>query len=359
MHGIDTLGRLDADAGLLRLRLDALNRQLATGRRAEAPGDLSPHLPRVAELRAEAARRDTYGAAIGEALGRAQATQGALDRLSDIAREFGADVAAKLGAHDPASIPLAAERARAALVEVGHLLNTRHAGEYLFGGSDSANPPVPAPDGLPASGFAARIATAVAALGSGGGGGSAAAVGAATRAAAASDAPGTTPFSAFLSSGPGLAEPRRSVPAEDGALVPYGIAANRNAAAASTGETTGSWARDLLRGLAGIAALTPAQAAASPADFTAFAAVLRDGLRSATDALADEAGALGLAEARLEKAQRRHAEANTALRTQLAGIEEVDLAEVLTRLKATETTLQASYGAIGRLGDLTLARFLR
>jgi hypothetical protein len=60
------------------------------------------------------------------------------------------------------------------------------------------------------------------------------------------------------------------------------VPANRNAAAASGGETTGSWARDLLRGLASIAALTPAQAAASPADFAAFAGVVRDGLRSAT-----------------------------------------------------------------------------
>ncbi|CAA9215862.1 MAG: hypothetical protein AVDCRST_MAG04-374, partial [uncultured Acetobacteraceae bacterium] len=198
-----------------------------------------------------------------------------------------------------------------------------------------------------------QIASAVATLG----GGNAAAVGAATRAAAASDAAGTTPFSAFLSD-PGLAEPRRGVPAEDGALVPYGVAANRNAAAVSSGETTGSWARDLLRGLASVAALTPAQAA-SPAEFAAFAAVVRDGFRSASNALADEAGALGFTEARLEEAQRRHADANTALEAQLAAIEEVDLAEVLTRLKATETTLQASYGAIGRLGDLTLARFLR
>lgn len=355
MRGIDTLGRLDSDAGLLRLRLDALNRQLATGRRAEAPGDLAPHLPRVAELRAEAARRDTYGAAIGEALGRAQATQGALRRLSDIAREFGNGVAMKLDPTDPASIPLAAARARAALVEVGHILNERHAGEHLFGGSDSANPPVPAPEGLPASGFAAQIAAAVATLG----GGNAAGVAAATRAAASSDAAGTTPFSAFLSSGAGSTEPRRGVPADDGAIVPYGIAANRNAAAASAGETTGSWARDLLRGLASIAALTPAQAAASPADFAEFAAAVRGGLRSATDALANEAGALGFTEARLEGARRRHAETNTALQAQLAAVEEVDLAEVLTRLRATETTLQASYSAIGRLGGLTLANFLR
>lgn len=354
MRGIDTLGRLDADAGLLRLRLDTLNRQLATGRRAEAPGDLAPHGPRVAELRAEAARRGAYGAAVGEALGRAEATQGALSRLSAIASEFADGVAMKLSPKDAETIPLAAARARSALVEVGHLLNSRQGGEYLFGGSDSANPPVPSPDGLPASGFAAQIAAAVSTLGDG----NAAGVGAATRAAAASDAAGTTPFSAFLSSGPGSTEPRRGVPAEDGALVPYGIAANRNAAAVSSGETTGSWARDLLRGLASIAALTPAQAA-SPADFEAFAAVVRAGLRSASDALADEAGALGFTEARLEGTRRRHADADTALQAQLAGIEEVDLAEVLTRLKATETTLQASYGAIGRLGDLTLARFLR
>jgi flagellar hook-associated protein 3 FlgL len=355
MRGIDTLGRLDADAGLLRLRLDALNRQLATGRRAEAPGDLAPDLPRVAELRAEASRRDTYGAAIGEALGRAGATQGALGRLSAIAREFAEDVAMKLNPNDAEAIPLAAARARIALVEVGHILNTQQGGEYLFGGSDLANPPVPAPDALPTSGFASQIAAAVATLG----GGNAAAVGAATRAAAASNAAGTTPFSAFLSSGPGAAEPRRGVPAEDGSLVRYGVSANRNAAAVSGGETTGSWARDLLRGLASIAALTPAQAAASPADFTAFAGTVRAGLRSASNALADEAGALGFTEARLEDAKARHAEANTALDAQLAAIEEVDLAEVLTRLKATETTLQASYGAIGRLGSLTLAQFLR
>ncbi len=57
--------------------------------------------------------------------------------------------------------------------------------------------------------------------------------------------------------------------------------------------------------------------------------------------------------------RRRHEEANTALAEQLAAIEEVDLAEVLTRLQATETTLQASYAATGRLGGLTLAQFLR
>jgi flagellin-like hook-associated protein FlgL len=240
------------------------------------------------------------------------------------------------------------------MVEVGHLLNSRSNGEYLFGGSDVANPPVPDPEGLPGSGMAQRIAASVATLG----GGNAAAVAAATKAAAVDDAAGVTPFSAFLSDpAAGLSEPRRSVPAGDGQAVPYGIAANRNGGAASTGETTGSWARDLLRGLASLAALGPAQAA-SPADFRALSDSIRQGLKSAADGLADEQGALGLTEQRLQAAQARHASVTDTLKAQLSDIEEVDLASTLTRLQATRTALEASYTAIGNLSSLTLTRYL-
>lgn len=355
MGGINLLGRLDADTAMLRLRLQVLTRQLGTGQRAEAPGDLAPQLPRALQLRAEAARRDTYGTAIGEALGRTQAMQQALNRLTEIAREFGEGAAMKLEPTDPQSIPLTAENARKALVEVGHLLNAQYAGEYLFAGSDFGNPPVPDPEGLPGSGFAMQIAAAVGSLG----GGNAAAVANATRAAAMDDSAGVTPFSAFLSDpATGLSEPRRSVPAEDGTLVPYGIPANRNAAARSGGETTGSWARDLLRGLASLAALTPAQTA-SPQDFRDLAATIRNGLKSAINALADESGALGLTEARLEGLRKRHEAVQTTLQAQLSDIQEVDMAEVMSRLQATRTTLEASYAAIGRIGALSLAQFLR
>ncbi len=355
MAGIDMVGRLDADAALLRLRLQGLTRQMSTGQQTDAPGDLAPQLPRALSLQAEIGRRDAFSDAIGQAQGRAAVTQAALRRLGEIAREFGDGVSLKLDPLAPLSIPLAAARARAAMVEVGQLLNTRHDGEYLFGGSDFGNPPVPDPNGLPSGGMAAQIAAAVATLG----GGNAAVVAAATGAAAAADTAGVTPFSAFLSDpATGLAEPRRSVPAEDGVLAAYGISANRNVAAASAGETTGSWARDLLRGLASLAALTPAQTA-SPADFWDFAGTIRDGLQSAGRALADEAGALGLTEARFDGLRSRHADVTITLRAQLGSIVEVDLAAVLTRLQSTKATLEASYNMLGRLGELTLTRFLR
>lgn len=354
MSGVGMLGRLEADTAALRLRLETLTRQVSTGRRAEAQGDLAPDLPRALTLRAEIGRREAYGAAIGEALTRTQATQQVMRRLGEIAREFADQVAIRLDPNDTGTLGMVATRARAAMVEVGQLLNSQSAGEYLFGGSDYGRPPVPDPEGLPAGGLAAGIAAAIAGLGPG----NAAAVADQTRALAMDDGAGVTPFSAFLSDpDTGLAEPRRSVPAGDGLLVPYGLFANRNAAAASTGETTGSWARDLLRGLASLAALTPASAA-SPPDFRALAGTIRDGLRSARDAIADEAGALGQTEARLEAARERHSVLTDAMEAQLADIEEVDLAATLTRLQATRTALEASYTAIGRLGTLSLARFL-
>jgi flagellin-like hook-associated protein FlgL len=355
MARIDLLGRLDADAAVLRARLQALTRQVTSGLRTDAPGDLAPQMPRALDLRAEIDRRDTYSSTIGLALSRGTAAQQALARLSEIAREFGSDVAMKLDPNDPEALGFAASRARAAMVEVGQLLNTRHGGEYLFGGTDFANPPVPDPYGLPSGGLASQIAGAIGTLGPG----NAATVAAATLAAAQDDSTGTTPFSAFVSDpAQGLGEPRRSVPSADGTATEVGLFANRNAAAASTGETTGSWARDLLRGLASIAALGPAQTA-SQADFRALSETIRDGLQSAARALADEQGALGLTEQRLEGVRTRHGAMRDALQVQLAGIEEIDLAATLTRLQSTRTMLEASYNAIGVLGTLSLTRFLR
>jgi flagellin-like hook-associated protein FlgL len=143
MTSISLLGRLETDSAALRLRLEQLTRQASTGRKTDAIGDLAPQLPRALTLRGEIGRREAYGSAIGEALGRATTTGAALQRLSTIAGDFANGVAMKLDPNDPGSLSLVAARARAAMVEVGQLLNSRSNGEYLFGGSDFANPPVP------------------------------------------------------------------------------------------------------------------------------------------------------------------------------------------------------------------------
>jgi flagellin-like hook-associated protein FlgL len=353
MNGIGSIGRLDHGAAALRAKLDVLTRQVSDGRKGPGYGDIAPEARRAVDLRADIARREAWQGTISRALARSDVTQEALGRLSDIATQFYTE-AIRMDGTSGVRISAVAAQARAAMEEVANLLNERYAGEYIFGGTDSANPPVPDPRNIMASGLATDIAAAVAGLG----GGNAAAVAAATLASAQSDAAGTTPFSAFLSDpAQGLGEARRAVPAADGERVEYGVLANRNAAATSEGETTGSWARDILRALAGFAALDPAQAQLG-ADFTDFVATLREGMRSAIDALGEERGALGAVEQRLETTARRHAEVNVALTGQVAAIEEVDMAETISRLQATQTQLEASYRAISITSGLTLTRFL-
>lgn len=354
MAGIGLIGRLDVGSAMLRARLEVLTRQLADGRKGPGYGDMAPEARRAIDLRGEIARRGTWGGTISRALARTEVAQNALSRMSAIATQFYQE-AIRLDGTSGARISAVAAQARAAMEEFANLLNERHAGEYVFGGSDGANPPIPDPTAIASSGMATDIAAAVAGLG----GGNASAVAAATLAAASSDAAGITPFSAFLSDpAQGLAEPRRSVPTAEGERVAYGLFANRNAAATSEGETTGSWARDVLRGLATLAAMDPSQAALGT-DFTDLMAIVRDGLRSAIDAMGEEAGALGFTEQRLEAASVRHEEISVTLAAQLAGIEEVDLAETISRLQATQTQLEASYRAIAVVSGLTLTQFLR
>ena len=355
MAVIDMLSRLNMDAAVLRTRLTALTQQTATGLKTRELGDLGTELPRAMDLKATIQRQHSYTAALSAAASRATATQGVLGQLQGIALQFADTVAIKLDPTDKQGIIRAAGMAKDALVQVASLLNSQQGGQYLFGGTDIANPPIPDPSGIASAGFATQIATALGTLG----GGNAATVLASATTAAASNVAGVTPFSAFLSDpATGLNEPRRAVPSADAQTLAYGISANRNAAAISTGATTtGSWARDLLGGLALLANLTPASAA-SPADFRQLASGLTSWLKGAENTMAEEAGALGQAQAQITSLQAVQASTVTALTTQLAEAQEVDMAATLTRLQATQTTLQASYTAIGQLGSLTLVQFL-
>jgi flagellin-like hook-associated protein FlgL len=347
------LARITADAAALRQRMEALTRQAGDGRVGEFYGDLAPAAARSIDLKGEVARRGTYAAALDRTLGRTEVAQTTLTRLTAIAKEFSGEAIA-LNGTEATRLSAVASAARNALAEVASLLNERHAGEYLFGGSDSANPPIADPDAIATGGMAAGIIAAVQSLAPG----TAATIAASTLALAQDDSAGVTPFSAFLSDpASGGSEARRSVPAGDGEAIAWGLFANRNAQATSRGETTGSWSRDLLRGLAMLAGLSPASAQQG-SDFDALMGTIRGVFASATDALGEEAGALGQQEARMTDARGRHADMATALEKQVAAIEEVDLAATLTALQDTRTRLEASYRSIAVLGELSLARFL-
>jgi len=355
MPGIDVLTLVQTDTEALRMRLVKLTRQAATGKVSQVGGDIAPQLARAQSIGSAVSRLETYGRVIDRTLGETQASQHAMRQLQDIATRFADTTAIKLDPNDPQSLTFAASAARQALVQVGQVLNTTYQGQYIFSGTDTANPPVPNAEGLPISAFASQIAAAIGTLG----GGNAAAIAADTKTIAQSDAAGVTPFSTFVSDpATGLSEARRSIPTADGQTLTFSLFANRNANTTSSGDTTGSWARDLLRGLASIASLTPAQAA-SPQDFRDLAGKIRDGLRAARDGISNEAGALGLTEERLKTTRDNHTTMINALKGQLSDITDVDLATTLAALQQTQTALQASYTVLGRIASLTLTQFLR
>jgi flagellar hook-associated protein 3 FlgL len=174
----------------------------------------------------------------------------------------------------------------------------------------------------------------------------------ATTALAATD-PATRPFSAHLE-GPALTETRRGLQLADGERVNWGVLASQDQA----GEVTLSWGRELLRGLATLAALTTTSADQGAGYETLLATVSTD-LRAAAGGMAQERGALGAAEQRVESWRERHQDTLVALRGQLASIEDVDLAAVSAALKETELRLSASYETTASVARLSLASLLR
>ncbi|MCA3417092.1 MAG: hypothetical protein INF84_21045 [Roseomonas sp.] len=353
MTSINLTARLGLNASLLRDRITTLGEQISTGRKGSTYSTIGADAPRAMDLRAEIGRRDTYEKTIDQTLGKIRVSQDVLDRIGAVAEKFLANSAKLLGAAKPEEIQIQAGQAEAAMIEVATLLNEQFGGEYLFGGSDSRNPPIPKPLDIMKSGMGLEIKKEVGKLNAT----NVADVTTATKALAKSDAAGTTPFSAFLSTGIGKTEPRVSILGSDNDRVSYGIHANRNAAVVSSGETTESWARDLLRGLASIAGLTPEKAQLGDS-YVNFVTTVRNGLKSSVDALALERGSLGVTEARLQTIGAHHKIVSTTLRLQLSNLEEVDMAQTMTSFQTTQTQLEASYRAIGIAQQLSLTRFL-
>ena len=346
MSILATIAGMAPDQARLRSRIDVLTRQVSTGQVGQVYGDLGPQTWRAIDLRGDIGRREAYLVAAGSALGRMAVAQEALGRLETLAKDMAAEAmrARTLGA--VALEPLA-RTARSVLEEAAALMNTRHSGDPLFAGSHLARDPVPNAAGIATGPMATAIGAAVATLGAS----DANAVLAAT--AAAATAPATTPFDPWLETD-GIAEQRRALLVADGERVVWGVLPNEN----QDGQVALAWGRELLRGLATLAALTPASQAQG-AEYDALLRGVSDGLVGASRALALERGALGLAEQRVESARDRHKDLLVVIRAQLGAVEEVDLAAVTAALRQTEVRLSASYETTAMVARLSLAAILR
>jgi flagellin-like hook-associated protein FlgL len=346
MSILATIAGMAPDQARLRSRIDVLTRQVSTGQVGQVHGDLGPQARRAIDLRGDIARREAHLVATDSALGRMAVAQETLGRLETLANDV-ATAAQRARTLGTIALEPLARSARAALEEAAALMNMRHGGDPLFAGSHLTRDPVPDAASIATGPMAAAIGAAVATLGASNAG----AVLAAT-AAAATD-PATTPFDPWLETD-GIAEQRRALLVADGERVAWGVLPNEN----QDGDVTLAWGRELLRGFATLAALTPTALAQGP-EYDALLRGVSDGLAGASRALAVERGALGLAEQRVEAARDRHKDLLVLIRAQLGAVEEVDLAAVTAALRQTEMRLSASYETTAMVARLSLAALLR
>lgn len=340
------LARLIADSAATRGQVDVLSRQVATGRVADTFAGLGAGARTPLTLRPQIARSEAWRGNIEAVQGRLGQAQLSLKAMAQIASDFYADTN-KLNASDPSQTDGVAQAARLALGAMAGHLNSRSGETYVFAGKDSANPPIPDAENILTSRFVTDIRAAVRGLATNGA--------AATIAATLDTASGVSPFSAGLAALGDDAVPRVEV--GEGQYVQVGVLADRNTLAESAGDsTTGSYMRDVMRALATLGSLGSGQVTAP--GFDALVADTRASLGAAIKAMGEEAGTLGNLDAGLDARKTQLSDQEVVLKGQVSSVEEVDMAEAISRLTQTQTRLQASYQLISRSKELSLVNFL-
>lgn len=344
---------LVANSASAQQRVNQLTQQSSTGLIAGNYAGLGTGASVSLNLNPQIANLQTWQDNIASATGSMGVTQASMTQIQQIASNFYAQLN-NLNGIDTSEVDSIATSAQDALKQVAGLLDAQDGTGFVFGGADSANPPVPNPSNILSSGFYTQIAAAVANLGSAG----ASATAAATLGIAGSNAAGTSPFSAYMSQPAGALQAQiPTVQTGPGQSTQIGLLASANAAIASpAGSTTGSYMRDLMRSLATLGSLSSAQVNLS--GFNGLVQDTRTSLQGAIAAMAGDVGVLGNRQAALTATQTGLAATQTALTIQVGAAQDVDMAKTLSALTLAQTQLQASYQVISAVSGLSLAKML-
>lgn len=346
-----SIGRLLTDSATTQRQVDRLTDQASTGRIADTYAGLAGGAGTSLNLRPQINALRAWQANIDATATRMEVADSAMGAIQDIAKTLLANLN-NLNGLSAISVDAVAANARSALTDVANLLNTQAAGNYVFAGQDTANPPVPDANNILSSGFYTGIATAVAGLATNG----ATATAAATLTIAGSNAAGVSPFSTYLSRGvTSISTP--VVQTGPNQTTSVGMLASANVAVPSTGSsTTGSYMRDLMRALATIGSLSSSQM--NDPDFNELVQDTRTSMTGAISAMANDTGVMGDRLAALQDTRDQLGQTEIALSAQLDDAENVDMAATLSNLSLVRTQLQASYQLIVGVNALTLTKYL-
>jgi len=274
--------------------------QISSGVKSLNYAGLAPDVNRLVTLETSHARVDQYVANNNLVADRLQTMEGNVSQLFDVATNLKTLLVNALNNNNADALALA-QQADTQLQQVASLLNLKLGGRYLFAGSRTDTQPVDLTQ-LPAS---YTIPTA------------------------AGDSSAYYQGDDFVF----------SVQADDSLSVSYGVTADE-----------GGFEK-LIRAL-DIVKKSP------PTDRTALQHAL-DVVGQALNEIPDIRTKIGSAQATLDQVNKSHSNFQLYTERTIGDIQNVDTAEVMTRLQSDSTSLQASYMAINALSQLNLLNYLR
>jgi len=344
MSSISTYGqflRTQSQNLAIQERLNDYGQQTATGKKTTVYGGLGAEVRQSISLRGEVTELETYQKNIDTVKLRISSSVETMDRIKDIAADV-RDQLTKLSGNPPPDQTVVKDIAQRGYNEVAQLLNTKVEGRYIFAGSDIGNQPFPN-----AGQFFTDVQTQVNAYAANG----APATLAATTAIATDD----TYFSTALQS----ADPSPLTARVDRNLdITYQVRANGPELPVPPAGQIEPF-REILRSLATAANLTFDPN--NPASFTDFQTMLtttRTNLDSAAKLVDNHVGIFGSNAARMKALDTQHDETTVTLKQGIGDVEDVDMAETISKLQLVQTQLQASYKVTATLQKVNLIDFI-
>lgn len=334
------LAQLVADSTATQTQMNKLTRQSASGKVADTYGGLGTTASVSINLRPQMAQLQAWQQSISLTSTALATTQNVLGQLASIATSFSSQALGQPMQSATGANAVAAQ-AKSALAQVAALLNTQSSGQYAFAGADSANAPV---NNAALTAFTASIGTQMAGLSTG------------TDPTALVSSLVTQAGTATFTYQPGTAPAQVQAQTGDGQTVPMAFVAGQDSFPGQAGSGTGSYVRDLIAGLAGLAGLNSTTASGST--LQSFGVGISKLLQGAAGAITNDEAGFGQVQSELTTQGTNLSDTLTSLTTQVTGVEDVDVAATATALTQVQTQLQASYQLIAGLKQLSLTAYL-
>lgn len=332
----------------LSQKKDGLQAQASTGVLSDSYAGLGNSRAQALALQPAITQISAWSGNITTVQNRLTTTQSVLNQISTIASDLNETLSTLAGSMSSSTIGTVAQQAKTALTSLGNLLNTQQGDSYIFSGLESSEAPVSGDPGN--SDLASSISQAVNQLGTA----DASSVLSSTLALAGNTAE-NQPFSASLSTDPTTASVQNlQIVTGKNETATAGIVATQGSA--SSGSSTGSPIRDLMRNLMVVAGLGSVDSGG--ANYTQLIQGLQDTNTAAIDGLSDMSGVLGVQQNSLTTQSAMLEQMKSALTTQLGTTKDADLAQVSVQINDTNNQLQASYSIIADMKGMTLASYL-